>query len=75
MTEHHPSWPIEPKQFSRPRRESLLLEATALSKGLDTMRIGTRGFTAGQAPGCTDIAFQDTLSQETSRSAVRVDDV
>lgn len=71
MTQPHPTWPIEPMQFSRPRRESLLLEATAMSKGLDTMRIGDRGFTAGQAPRCADIAFQDTISQETSRSAVR----
>lgn len=71
MTQQHPTWPVEPMQFSRLRRESLLLEATALSNGLDTMRIGTRGFTAGHAPRCADIAFQDTISQETSRSAVR----
>ena len=71
MTQQHPTWLIESKRFSRPRRESLLLEAAALSNGLDTMRIGARGFTAGQAPRCDDIAFQDTISQETSRSAVR----
>lgn len=71
MTEQHPHWPIEPKQFSRPRRESLLLEATALVKGLDTMRISPWGFTAGQAPQCADLAFHGTISQETSRSAVR----
>ena len=75
MTEQHPHWPtVEPKQLSRLRRESLLLEAAALGKGLNTMRISPWGFTAGLAPRCAGLAFHGTINQETSRSAVRTDD-
>lgn len=74
MTEQHPNLTTDPKLFRRSQRESLLMEATALAQGFDTMRIGARGFTAGSAPHCGDMAFQDTISLETSRSAVRTAD-
>lgn len=74
MNEQHVTWPIEAQRLSQLRRESLLLEATALSQGMDTMRIAARGFTAGRAPSCVDFAFQGTISQETSRAAVRAAD-
>jgi hypothetical protein len=61
----------EPKRFLRRQRVSLLLEATALGRGMHTLRVGSRGFTAGSSPSFSEIAFQDTLNLETSRAAVR----
>lgn len=61
----------EPKRFPRRQRVSLLLEATALAQGMETLRVGSRGFTAGSSPSYSEIGFQDTLNLETSRAAVR----
>lgn len=66
--------PADDVGFSRTQRVSLLLEATALSRGLNTLRIATRGFTAGHPPGVAEFGFQHTLSTETSRAAVRACD-
>lgn len=62
---------IQAADFKRLQRASLLLEATAFAHGLDTLRVGSRGFTAGSAPSYSQIGFQDTSSLETSRAAVR----
>lgn len=62
----------EPRSFRRLQAVSLLLEETVLAYGLDTLRVGTRGFMAGTKPAYADVGFQDTRSLETSRASVRV---
>lgn len=74
MTTYETRYLSQPGPFGRHQRVSLLLEATAIAHGLDTMRVGGRGFTAGTAPGFSSIGFQDTISLETSRAAVRTGD-
>lgn len=64
IPEHH--------SFRRLQAVSLLLEEAALAYGLDTLRVGTRGFMAGAKPAYADVGFQDTISLETSKAAVRV---
>jgi hypothetical protein len=71
MSNYEARLPFQPERLRFHQRTSLLLEATALAQGLDTLRVGIRGFTAGAAPSYSDIGFQDTLSHETSRAAVR----
>lgn len=71
MSERQTRLPLKHKVLNRSRRVSLLLEATALAYGLDTLRTGTLVFTAGNAQHRNAFGFQGTLSSETSRASVR----
>ncbi|HIX00676.1 MAG TPA: hypothetical protein H9871_11105, partial [Candidatus Nesterenkonia stercoripullorum] len=53
----------------RPGQTSRLLEACALGMGLSTTRISGTGFTVGTQKHQAVVAFQGTLSSETSRAA------
>lgn len=53
----------------RPGQTSRLLEACALGMGLSTTRISGTGFTVGTQNHQAAVAFQGTLSSETSRAA------
>lgn len=64
-------WPGADGEFRALTRANLLLEACALTAGFDTLRINRRGFLAGRAPSFDAFGFQETISSETSRAAVR----
>lgn len=65
-------WPTLVGSASKRRLGSMVLEATALANGLDTVRINAESFVAGHEPLFTTLGFWGPLSSETSRAAVRM---
>lgn len=65
-------WPAADTKMNSLTRASLLLEACALSLGFDTVRINRRGFLAGANGEFSAFGFQESISTETSRAAVRI---
>lgn len=72
MSTIDPRWPLLGEGATNSRLSSTLLEATALARGLDTVRLNGDSFVAGRDPFFTDFGFWGALSSQTSRAAVRV---
>lgn len=72
MSTLDPRWPLLGEGATNRRMSSALLEATALARGLDTVRLNGDSFVAGRDPLFTEFGFWGALSSETSRAAVRV---
>lgn len=72
MSTIDPRWPLLEEGATNSRMSSTLLEATALARGLDTVRLNGDSFVAGRDPFFTDFGFWGALSSQTSRAAVRV---
>lgn len=72
MSTIDPRWPLLGEGATNSRMSSTLLEATALARGLDTVRLNGDSFVAGRDPFFSDFGFWGALSSETSRAAVRV---
>lgn len=72
MSNYVKYWPAQAKKFRRGARSSLLLQAAALSMGTDTIRIGHQGFISRSPSRLAAVAFQGSVSSETSWAAVRV---
>lgn len=65
-------WPTLAEGARRRRLSSALLEAMALARGLDTVRVSGDSFVAGHAPLFSAFGFWGTLSSNTSRAAMRI---